>query len=254
MGFIHIDDIRSQHEHLNGSADVLAKNEPNGTSARSFKVAGLIADQVSTPTRMREEIVLLSWLIVLLRTREDGRISYEWVYQNQRDSSNGEVANKLSTEEVLPELQDSVGDSLAAVSRHIESVKGNSTAESSSTSLLLSTGSLLESSDGAKNDVREHLGSIEEFVADHVDYRVCSSSKFQWRMKISKFTQYGALTIFCHIQLPDTLNPWWIPSKSVSPVLKKPSGTVFVPQSMILIQFGAGIMSFLQHTTFACTR
>ncbi|OOQ85145.1 Nonribosomal peptide synthetase 4 [Penicillium brasilianum] len=152
MGFIHIDDIRSQHEHLNGSADVLAKNEPNGTSARSFKVAGLIADQVSTPTRMREEIVLLSWLIVLLRTREDGRISYEWAYQNQRDWSNGEVANKLSTEEVLPRLQDSVGDSLAAVSRHIESVKANLTAEPSSTSLLLSTGSLLESSDGAKND------------------------------------------------------------------------------------------------------
>lgn len=160
MGFIHIDDIRGQHEHLNGSADVLAKDQPNGIGTRSFKVAGLIADQVSTPTGMREQIVLLSWLIVLLRTREDGRISYEWAYQTQGYSPNGEVVNKLSTEEVLPRLQDNVGDSLAAISRHIENVKGNLTAESSSMSLLLSTGSLLKSSDSAKNDVREPLDSF----------------------------------------------------------------------------------------------
>lgn len=156
MGFIHIDDIRSQHEQLSDSAGIVAKNLFNGTSARSFKVAGLISDQVSTPTCMKEEIVLLSWLIVLLRTREDGRASYEWAYQSQGDVSNSEVANKLSTDEVLPRLQENVGDTLASISHHTENAKGNlKIAESSPTSLLLSTGSLFESTDSTKDDVRE---------------------------------------------------------------------------------------------------
>jgi hypothetical protein len=105
---------------------------------------------------MKEEIVLLSWLIVLLRTREDERASYEWTYQSHGDVSITEVAFKLSTDEVLPKLQNSVGDTLASISRHIENVKGNlRPAESSSTSLLLSTGSLSESADSAKDDVGE---------------------------------------------------------------------------------------------------
>lgn len=102
--------------------------------------------------------MLLSWLIVLLRTREDGRISYEWAYQSQRDSSNIGWTNKLSTDEVLPKLQDKVGEALTSISRHIENVKGSlKTAESSSTSLLLSTGSLSESFDGMNNDVSEYF-------------------------------------------------------------------------------------------------
>jgi hypothetical protein len=154
MGFIHIDDLRSQYEQSSESAGVQAKDQSNIISARSFKVAGLVSDQVSTPTCMKEEIVLLSWLIVLLRTREDGRISYEWSYQSQEDASNGGGANKLSTDDVLPRLQDSVGETLALISCHIENVKA---AKSSSTSLLLSTGSLFESSDGTNNDVREYF-------------------------------------------------------------------------------------------------
>lgn len=159
MGFIHIDDLPSQYEQRRESADEQAKDgQLNGTGARSFKVAGLVSDQVSTPTCMKEEIVLLSWLIVLLRTREDGRTSYEWAYQSQRDSSNGGGANKLSTDEVLPKLQDNVGVTLASISCHIENVKGSfGTTESSSESLVLSTGSLLETSDGTSNDVREYF-------------------------------------------------------------------------------------------------
>lgn len=158
MGFIHIDDLPSQYEKPSESAGVQAKDQLNGTRARSFKVAGLVSDQISTPTCMKEEIVLLSWLIVLLRTREDGRISYEWAYQSQRDSSNIGWTNKLSTDEVLPKLQDKVGEALTSISRHIENVKGSlKTAESSSTSLLLSTGSLSESFDGMNNDVSEYF-------------------------------------------------------------------------------------------------
>ena len=157
MGFILNDDIRSQHDRPSDSAGAMLKDQPNGTSVRVFKkVLGLISDQVSTPTCMKEEIVLLSWLIVLLRTREDGRASYEWTYQSHGDLSNTEVAFKLSTAEVLPKLQNSVGDTLASISCYIENVKENlRPAESSSTSLLLSTGSLSESADSAKDDVGE---------------------------------------------------------------------------------------------------
>jgi hypothetical protein len=157
MGFIHIDDLPSQYEQPSESAAVQAKDQLNSTGARSFKVAGLVSDQVSTPTCMKEEIVLLSWLIVLLRTREDGRVSYEWAYQSQGDSSNGGGANKLSTDEVLPNLQDNVGETLTSISRHIENAKGSlKTAGSSASSLLLSTGSLSECSDGTNNDVCEY--------------------------------------------------------------------------------------------------
>lgn len=156
MGFILNDDIRSQHDQPGDTAKAVPKDQPNCISGRSFTMAGLISDQVSTPTCMKEEIVLLSWLIVLLRTREDGRASYEWTYQPQGDVSKREVAFKLSTDEVLPRLQNNVEDTLALISRHIENVKGNlGPAESSPTSLLLSTGFLSESADSAKDDVGE---------------------------------------------------------------------------------------------------
>lgn len=164
MGFIHIEDLPSQYEQPSKSTAVQAKDRLNSTGARSFKVAGLVSDQVSTPTCMKEEVVLLSWLIVLLRTREDGHVGYEWAYQTQGDSPNGGGTNKLSTDEVLPKLQDNVRETLSSISRHIENAKGRfETAESSYTSLLLSTGSLSESSDGTNNDVRESFnGSNKE--------------------------------------------------------------------------------------------
>lgn len=181
MGFIHIDHIQGQHEQSTLITDALAKDQPSGTDARTFRVDGLISDQVSTPTCMKEEIVLLSWLIVLLRTREDGRISYEWTYRVEGGSLNGEVASKLSTDEVLPKLQDKVKATLASIDHHVENVKGSlKTAGSSHISLLLSTGSLLENSEGAKSEVREILPNVssERSRADNVEYRVGSRFKF----------------------------------------------------------------------------
>lgn len=101
---------------------------------RTFEVAGLAAEAT---TGMREDIVLLSWLIVLLRTKEDGQASFQWAYTGHDGQ---EVKNRsLSTEQVLPNLQSQVGDVSAVISKHISSehVKPSTPA-----SLLLSTGAL----------------------------------------------------------------------------------------------------------------
>ncbi|KAJ5166195.1 uncharacterized protein N7482_004976 [Penicillium canariense] len=153
MGFIHIDHIRGQHEQVNGTVGILTEGQVNGTSVWSFKVTGLVSDHIATPTRMKEEIVLLAWLIVLLRTREDGRIDFEWAYKLEEDGAGPKSANKLSTDEVLPKLQNTVRETASAISRSIGKVmRGPETASSSFASLLLSTCSMSEPSESVKDD------------------------------------------------------------------------------------------------------
>lgn len=135
----------------------------------TFEVPGLASDQASTPTSMREDLLLSSWLIVLLGTREDGQATFDWAYDGDNGIQKGEVhecANrKLSTGQVMPSLQVKTRDVATAISRQIatqaSSLLGG---PSSPSSLVLSTGSLSRISEEAKDEVSRQalklLGAI----------------------------------------------------------------------------------------------
>ncbi|KAF4168160.1 hypothetical protein CNMCM6936_003268 [Aspergillus lentulus] len=117
----------------------------------SFEVAGLASDGPSSPTGMRDEIVLLSWLIVLLRTREGGQIRYEWAYRYPKEEP---VPRSLVINEVVAGLQTSLKETAAAVSRHIAA---DAPSQSAPASLILSTSSLSQASEEAKDERLLHL-------------------------------------------------------------------------------------------------
>ncbi|RMJ28839.1 non-ribosomal peptide synthetase [Aspergillus sp. HF37] len=117
----------------NGHAD--------GAGFMCFNVAGLAADR-STPTGMREEVLLLSWLIVLMRTREDSQVSYEWDYKG-RESGSAQTVQCLLADEMMAGLHSSVGQVAEEISRRVATVSPDQRAGTSGrVSLLLSTGSL----------------------------------------------------------------------------------------------------------------
>ncbi|KAJ5373177.1 AMP-dependent synthetase/ligase [Penicillium concentricum] len=142
MGFIPLEDAYI-HNAPNGIEKV--PTDVNGDFS-SFQITHLASEQVATPTGMKEEIVLLSWLMVLLRSREDSQISYDWSHKDFANGVEPESVNKLLMNEVMKGLQSNVGEVATAISRNI------STAASSPSSLLLSTSSLSRTSEEAKDE------------------------------------------------------------------------------------------------------
>lgn len=83
----------------------------NMAGVHTLEAAGLGAD--TTPSGMKEELLLVSWLIVLLRTREDGQASFEWAYKGDEASP----VNRCLSTEVMADLRSSVGQTAAAIAR-----------------------------------------------------------------------------------------------------------------------------------------
>ncbi|PKY00819.1 nonribosomal peptide synthase SidD [Aspergillus campestris IBT 28561] len=99
---------------------------------------------------MKDEAVLLSWLIVLLRAQDDVQIRFQWAYN---DGSSEPDTKTLKMEVVFPDgLQTTVSTAIESISKHIatEAQAGQSMLESGS--LLLSTGSLSTSSDNVNEE------------------------------------------------------------------------------------------------------
>ncbi|KAI9650511.1 Nonribosomal peptide synthetase 4 [Ciborinia camelliae] len=158
MGSVH-DDPQGLHSPENGFVDLLS-GRPDGEGFRSFNINGLASDQTTTPTGMREELLLLSWIIVLLRTRdEDSQISYDWAYKSRENNFELElVKGRLSLDEVTTGLQNNVGLVISEISRHISKVASSQdSAVTSPVSLLLSTSSLSQMSEEAKDEGILHL-------------------------------------------------------------------------------------------------
>lgn len=129
---------------------ISGKNDGNGL--RFLKIDGLAAS--ASPTGMKNEILLLSWFIVLLRTREDGYSCYDWAYVARGNAfEQPAVKFRLSTDEVIPGLQNTVEQIASAISHHIATYKPTKEATMSDvTSLLLSNNSSYKRSE-ANDDV-----------------------------------------------------------------------------------------------------
>ncbi len=107
------------------------------------------------PTAVSEEILLLSWLITLLRTREDGDINYEWAFITWEDGVVGEPETlmRLSAKDVMPGLDSDIEQVAAAISRHITTASPTPSRDlPGPISLLLSAGSLSRETEGASKD------------------------------------------------------------------------------------------------------
>jgi hypothetical protein len=154
MGSIHVESMPGQEGLGIREVDVPLIRQTNGDGFRSFKVMGLEADQISS-TGMRDEILLLSWLIVLLRTREDSEVCYNWAYKSRDGVVEGEPVNRrLVTDDIVPGRQSTVGQVAAKISRHTSVATSTPcTSTSGPASLLLSTGSFSQTSEGVKDEV-----------------------------------------------------------------------------------------------------
>ncbi|KAL2200113.1 non-ribosomal peptide synthetase [Corynascus similis CBS 632.67] len=117
----------------------------------------------STPTTsaapISEEVLLISWLIVLLRTREDSQFTFEWAYKTE-EGANGELPGvmRLSASEVLPDLQSSLEKVASAIASQIGATSSRpSLNHAGPISLLLSTGSLTQISKGSTKNTEPSL-------------------------------------------------------------------------------------------------
>lgn len=155
MGSIHFEGATNQAPPSNGQFGIESMGQTNGDSFRSFKIAGLESALAVSPTGMKDEILLLSWLIVLLRTREDRQVSFSWCYKTQGNGAEGEsVVRSLSVDQVVAGEQSTVGQIAVAVSHHIFPAAQTPCAVTPGVaSLLLSTGSLSQTPEGAEHEV-----------------------------------------------------------------------------------------------------
>lgn len=119
-------------------------------SFRSFEIAGLPSKDGFHFTGMREEIVLLAWVIVLLRTREGVLPLYDWAYKGEE--GNGQH-NRLPTEDIIPNLQVTIGEALASTLRYVRDIAGERKCADEVSSLLVSSNRLSGLSDQVNDEV-----------------------------------------------------------------------------------------------------
>ena len=120
-----------------------------------FDILGLAPGNCGTPTGMRDEIILLSWLIVLMKTQESSAIRFEWQYQGSEEAlGNGDAVRTLSPGEVMIGLQSHTAQVAAMLAGTIPSITPMQRSKlATSPSLRLSNASLSRSSDDATDEV-----------------------------------------------------------------------------------------------------
>lgn len=131
-----------------------ATNEAAGMEAKTFDVDGLVPRNCATLTGLRDEIVLISWLIVLMRMQESSLARCEWQYQGSDLPANGDAVRTLSPNDVMIGMQSHAGQAAAMLAGTIPTTTQNQqSALSIPASLRLSTGSLSPSSENATDEV-----------------------------------------------------------------------------------------------------
>lgn len=194
MGFISPESTHGLNESRNGY--VVKPVETDCDGLRSFEVAGLALES-PTSTGMDEKIVLASWLLVLLRTQEDGRVSFDWTYKGQEDGVQLEPVNSLSSDQVMPNLQSNIGQVAAAISSQIDKAASGPRPPSS---LILSTSSLSQTTEGMDEVSIHFRAPLDHRVADIEMDRAFCILKFVTTKIISRFDLSIRVTVSCLIQ------------------------------------------------------
>lgn len=130
--------------------------ENDETAFRSFRINGLAANTDVCLTGMRNELVLLSWSIVLLRTSEEGQVSFEWAYNRQSEHPQRKPLNPVQI--TFSNLQTSIEQAGTEILHNIStSSVDRSTPTSGITSLVLSTGILSQTTSEPENRVSKQI-------------------------------------------------------------------------------------------------
>ena len=206
MSPIGLNDILDRNDRDHGSSGYTKPLE-NGDDTISFEMNGIASDK-TTPTGMTEGIVLLSWLLLLLRTREGGQVSFEWAYDICGTTS------RLSMNEVMEGLEDNVMDVSAAIHNHIRKSPDQNKSYSSPVPLILSTNTFAQNSEEVKEEVSEEIRvGKEQFSNEKKRARFTLSSDLS--TAVYMFGLFGLPIISSLIQSHYTLRPWLTPSKCV---------------------------------------
>ncbi|KAH8817444.1 nonribosomal siderophore peptide synthase Sid2 [Xylogone sp. PMI_703] len=164
-------------------------SQKDDTTFRSFEITGLQSDQNTSLTGMKDELLLLSWLIVLLRTQEGSQICYEWAYGGPVGKPGHELLNsRMSMEEVIPNLQSNVRDVAAAICRKVTFLTPNVDAtEPGPVSLFLSTISLSGMPEETKDEGVLHLEIF--FSAGYLRIRPAWRTKNMMEYTVTRYIE-----------------------------------------------------------------
>jgi len=200
MDSISLASIENQNDYGNKSFGNSFSDHAANDGSKSFTVVDLAATATATSTGMRDDILLLSWLIVLLRTREGDQITFEWAFQSPSNSAEDNIIKQsLRMNEVITGLKSNVQETAAAISQKISTArKYQHTVIGSPVSLLLSTSFLSKDFNEPKNEVSEHYVSVTKLLTHH-DYRVSSTSKYSSGMTLSIYVHHGTHLIFRNV-------------------------------------------------------
>lgn len=149
MGATPVADMPDPSHRPNGLVGMASAGPDGAVSFKTFQVPDLASGQTATPSGMREEVLLLSWLIVLLRTREDSQVSFDWAYEYEIENKTAKQC--LSMEKVMTGLQDPVEKVTAAISADI--TPHRQAIPPTPASILLSTSSLSRTYEEIKDEV-----------------------------------------------------------------------------------------------------
>lgn len=144
--------IASSDDNENGAHTPVSTGSPIQEASEAEIAASVLETNTATPdtnsttshqSKPSDRLILLAWLIVLLRTRE-GNVSFEWRYQSSTQT------NTLSMDTIIPSLDSTIASCVSTIEEYISST----VLETSDTTLLVSTSSLGEESEEAKDEVR----------------------------------------------------------------------------------------------------
>ncbi|RFU81402.1 nonribosomal peptide synthase [Trichoderma arundinaceum] len=138
-----------------GYTNMTSQSSQGNGNLKIIKLNGLAAHQHSTLTGMKDEILLLSWFLVLLRVKDDRQVEYDWVYQTRGPGAEREISGGcLSTDNVMVSLESNAGQAATAILQHVTNTTlGSYEASAGPISLLMSTTRRFKKSQDNKHEV-----------------------------------------------------------------------------------------------------
>jgi hypothetical protein len=154
MGSISTEDFSAISCQKDGVVE--AKRDGVVYDIAPIKVAGLRLDELCSTSDTKEKVILLSWLIVLLRSQEGDGVFFEWAYGSSADEDRTVERHHFAANEFVSDLEASTEQCSAAIAAYLGHLESQHTTSGAlSSSLLLSTGSLQKRSDKIQEEVSE---------------------------------------------------------------------------------------------------
>ena len=126
--------------------------EINGFS--TFSIDGIASKEDLSVSGLKEDIILLAWLIVLLRSREGDCVTFEWAHSKDGEYQSELNRNTLSMNDVFSDLQSTVRCGTSSVNADLKRrAERDGSTSAPTSSILLSTGSLLRSTGEIQDQV-----------------------------------------------------------------------------------------------------